>query len=269
MPSRVETRQSSSSSLVQDTAATSTKAANVLLYEISLIISFSSKIKGYIRYCKENYSDVSSRSIRWLIGIPVLLIPMLALSIFAFGCQTNEVFFLSISEFCLLPAILYLIWYVHNQAPSIEPPYDTTETVVPGQEIETMECDDDNIKVQQYSDMFDGFSRILEEKCNNDKIFLDSGLTRTDLAKILNTNTTYVSRYFASIDTNFNGYINDLRLEYACRLIRKTEHPDTLQMKSVSIASGFSNYHTVAHLFTEKLGVSPTKWCKGHCEPPT
>lgn len=224
-------------------------------YAIFLIIAFSSQIKGYIRYCKENYADISSRSIRWLIGIPVLLIPVLAFSLYAYSCQESKVTLISISEFSFLPALLYLLWYAHKQVPSME---------IPEQVHEVEECDGNDAKALKSSDMFEVFSRLMEDKCKNEKIFLNPNLTRTELAKILDTNTTYVSRYFSSLGTNFNEYINDLRIEYACRLIREAEHPDTLQMKSIAIASGFCNYRTFARLFTEKHGVSPTVWCKEH-----
>lgn len=227
-------------------------------YVIFLIISFSSRINGYIRYCRDNYSDISSRSIKWLIGLPVLLVPVLAFNLFVYGGQVINGSVVLISELSLIPAILYVVWYAHRQVPSVEIPSETADPAAPVQEIEAVESDGGDAEVQQSFEMFDGFLRVLEDKCNNERIFLNPDLTQTELARILNTNTTYVSRFFSSIGTNFNEYINGKRIEYACNLIRKADHPDELQMKSISLASGFSIYRTFARLFTEKLGVSPT-----------
>lgn len=224
-----------------------------IAYVLFFILSFTLKLKGYIRYCKDNYSDISSRSLKWLTGIPVLLIPVLALNLYVYSCQASNGILLLISELSLLPATIYIVRYAHKQVPTIE---DSTETE-PAKS-------DANVTVQPDADMFDNFSRQLKEKCDKEKIFLNPDLTRTELAKILNTNTTYISRYFSSIGTNFNEYVNGLRIEYALRLIQEADQPESLQMSSLSLASGFSNYRTFARLFREKFGVSPTAWCKKH-----
>lgn len=90
--------------------------------------------------------------------------------------------------------------------------------------------------------------------------FTQSGFTIEDLARTLNTNRTYLSTYInQTFHMTFRDWITSLRLEYARQML--IEHPE-LNISQISEASGFLSLSYFSKIFTEKEGISPTRWRK-------
>ena len=218
------------------------------IYVLLMIVSFISGIKGYGKYCNDNYSDTTGLSLRWMTGIPVLLIPVLVFDRYVYSVQPDNLMLAIVSEIIVLPPIVYLAWFAHRQTPAIEcsAVFNDPATADSGGR-------------QLSSEMIEKISILLESRCIKQQAFLDPQLTRSKLAAALGTNSTYLLRYFAQKGTNFNEYINGLRLEYACRMI-KDSNEEHIALNKIVMSSGFANYRTFSRLFVSRFGISPAEW---------
>ena len=88
------------------------------------------------------------------------------------------------------------------------------------------------------------------------QLFLNPLFSRVEFIKLGLINKNKVAQMLQKYaGTNLRGYINDLRLDYAVRLMK--EHPE-VPIKAISINSGFKNSRTFYQLFFLKYGVTPS-----------
>lgn len=223
------------------------------IYILSIVVSFISGIKGYEKYCKDNYSDTTGLSLKWLTGIPFILIPVIVFDRYVYSVQPGNLILAIVSEISMLPPLVYLAWFGHRQTPA-----DECSAVLDIHE----SAGSDSGRQQLPSEIFKKLSLLLDAECIQSEAFLDPQLTRSKLAVVLGTNSTYLSRYFAQNGTNFYEYINGLRLDYACRMIKDSDE-ECIALNKIAMDSGFANYRTFSRLFVDRFGVSPTVWRNG------
>jgi AraC-like DNA-binding protein len=106
-----------------------------------------------------------------------------------------------------------------------------------------------------------GYDKIMEsfqQVMISEQGFLNPSMTIDEIAKKLNTNRTYVSKlvniYYG---VPFRDYLNNLRLDYAKRLLM--DEPDAV-IDYVAAKSGFQSSTQFIRKFRETEGVTPTVW---------
>ncbi|AZA98493.1 helix-turn-helix domain-containing protein [Chryseobacterium joostei] len=98
------------------------------------------------------------------------------------------------------------------------------------------------------------------EKCNG---FLEKGLTAGKLAANFETNTSYLSQYINEFkQSNFNTYINKLRIEYATEKICNDKNWVKYSVEDLAEACGFSNRQSFSNIFYEQNGIRPQDFLK-------
>lgn len=81
----------------------------------------------------------------------------------------------------------------------------------------------------------------------------------SEAAKQIGMNYSYVSRDFARlVGMSFNDYVNLMRLNMACHLLKNTEYSVT----ECALESGFGSTHTFNRNFREQYGITPYKYRK-------
>ena len=81
----------------------------------------------------------------------------------------------------------------------------------------------------------------------------------SEAAKQIGMNYSYVSRDFMRlVGMSFNDYVNLMRLNMACHLLKNTEYSIT----ECALESGFGSTHTFNRNFREHYGVTPYKYRK-------
>ena len=102
---------------------------------------------------------------------------------------------------------------------------------------------------------------LLHDRCEGNKLYLQTDLTSVQLAQALGTNRTYLSLYFSRQGTTYNAYINDLRIDCFVRLVREAnaaQRPFTAQ--ELAAQSGYRSYRTFSVAFRQRKGQSVTAW---------
>lgn len=104
--------------------------------------------------------------------------------------------------------------------------------------------------------------RALMNEMEENKVYLEMGLTRESLAKLLGTNRTYLSKIiYAHTGMGYTQFINNWRIDEAVRILSdptRSEYP----LKAICQDIGFSSMTTFYKIFKERTGMTPSVFRK-------
>lgn len=102
----------------------------------------------------------------------------------------------------------------------------------------------------------------LEEMMVVDRIYFDKDLSLVDLARKLDTNSSYLSSFInKNYKCNFTTYINLFRLREACVLLL-SEEAEKLSIEQIADRVGFSSRTAFYVSFKKELKCSPARFRK-------
>ncbi len=102
------------------------------------------------------------------------------------------------------------------------------------------------------------FTRLMEEE----KPYLDAGITLEDICRKISTNRTYLSQLInENYHQNFNSFINELRIREA-RLLLTEPKFDHISIEGIGAMAGFSSKVTFHSNFKQQIGVTPSYFRK-------
>lgn len=103
----------------------------------------------------------------------------------------------------------------------------------------------------------------LDRKINEQRLFLNPGLSREDLLRLINISKNQIAQVIqAGAGTNLAGYLNGLRMEYAaCLLIRYPEYT----VNAIAQEAGIPNLSSFYRLFKNRYGMTPSEFRKAQC----
>lgn len=108
----------------------------------------------------------------------------------------------------------------------------------------------------KYEKILSEFEYLMNEK----KIFRQKNLHREDVAIILHTNRTYITRLLhEEYQCSFSDYINRRRIEYALELIRRTQE---LSQEQLAEKCGFTHGSSFSRTFKQYMGMTFREWQK-------
>lgn len=165
-------------------------------------------------------------------------------------------FFLSLTvvAFCLCYDGYRMQYSVEHFAHDLEQSSDqTTENTAGSRDDGTTDKLHEGGRFQTLAELF---CKLIDE----DKIFLQKTLRADEVAHLMHTNRTYVSRMVRDeFHTNFSDYINGKRIEFAKELMRI--HPE-MRLSDLAEASGFINAQSFCRMFRQIEGTTPKGWQK-------
>ena len=105
-----------------------------------------------------------------------------------------------------------------------------------------------------YDKIMDSFKQYMVKE----RGYLNPALTIEEIARVLNTNRTYVSKLVnLCYGIPFRDYLNKLRLDYSKQLM--TDEPDA-SLDYIASKSGFQSSTQFIRKFRETEGITPTVW---------
>ena len=106
-----------------------------------------------------------------------------------------------------------------------------------------------------YQDIYDRVMLYFQ----NDKPYLNEGLTITDVAREVYTNKVYLSRAINLMTgKNFCQFVNTWRIKYAIGLFYQN---NDIKISDMSVESGFHNSVSFSMAFHLYMGKNPSEWC--------
>lgn len=118
------------------------------------------------------------------------------------------------------------------------------------------ETDKESGEEEENKKIFHDLNHIVVQK----QLYLSPELSREDLAQIVHLNNARFARMIRECTgTNFNGYINELRINYAIELMKK--YPN-YTIRAIADESGFNSPPVLYSLFKKKTGMTPYEFKK-------
>ena len=195
------------------------------------------QVRQYGRWLRDNYADLEHKEVWQSLLVLAVIMFLFVYYVTGYGSITYE-YIIQVSGLLL---ISHLLWRVEtladlsiSQSPSSETISDAT---------------------------YEQIGALLKQQCEDTQLYLQHDLTLSHLAQALGTNRTYLSQYFSSLDTTYNAYINDLRIDCFVRLVREAnaaQRPFTAQ--ELAARSGYRSYRTFSVAFRQRTGQSVTEW---------
>ena len=101
----------------------------------------------------------------------------------------------------------------------------------------------------------------IHEKIKKEKLFLDHDINLTSLAKLVNSNSNYVSEAInLYTKSNFNTYINKYRINHSKELITSLHSQNKLDFDYISEMSGFNSKTHFYRVFKQITGLTPKQY---------
>lgn len=101
------------------------------------------------------------------------------------------------------------------------------------------------------------------KKLENENFFKDPGCNLYSLAEQLKTNPKYLSQVInQEKKSNFNSYINALRINYLLRKLLKDEEFRNSKLSYIAASVGYNNLNTFNSAFKKRQGILPSYFIK-------
>lgn len=218
----------------------------VLCYGIGLSLYGLMQVPRYDKLIKDKYSFTEHLSLSWLYYALVFFISIL----FMWLCACFKLDLWADSIFHMLSMALWAIICFNVYYQKDLPPDDISDYEMIDDTGNTEAGPEPDVNEPNAID----FEKKLQKSFIDTKVFLNPALKLTDVARMLGTNRTYLSNYLNNEkNTTFYDFVNGLRLQHACTLLRTT----TLTLDLVGEQSGFNSLSTFRRAFVKQLGLTP------------
>ena len=101
----------------------------------------------------------------------------------------------------------------------------------------------------------------LKKFLKENPVYVNPGINRKSLAEMIGTNENYLRTAIKEqLGYTFNEYMNELRLNYAKKLLATS--PNECTIEEIAIASGFNSRSTLYRKFRERYEITPDEYRK-------
>ena len=234
--------------------------AYYLLLIIGIIIYMVRATRQYGRWLRDNYADLEHKEV-WQ-SLLVLATILLGFSFYAFELQ--GLFYKYAAQVNAIILTCFLVWRVETLSDLSISAHDAHEETAA---IMQVEDNDHSLSIRNCSASALGMSKnigpLLMQHCEEAQLYLQNDLSLTELAKQIGTNRVYLSQHFAMQGTNYNAYINGLRIQHFINLYHEVSgtHQFTT-VQQLAYQSGFNSYGTFNTAFKQRMGMTATEWIR-------
>lgn len=203
------------------------------------------------RFIRDNYSYTEYIDVTWAINCVMLMFLCMTLYVIAFANET----WLSGAVFQLICVGAWLYLYIlsrRHQVVEVTSPVFAFPWVKKEGAVETEHSS---------NDQYVSIAARLEECMNHEKLFLNPKLSLQDVATAIGTNRTYLSDYLNNVlQQTFYEYVNNRRIEEACRIIDSISGDERRTLSEVAEISGFNSISTFNRSFVRVMGMTPSQY---------
>ena len=209
-----------------------------LLMAVGFTIYMVRAVRQYGHWLRDNYADLEHKEVWQSFLVLAVIMLMFGYYVVGYGGKTYEY----IVQMCGLVLIGYLLWRVETLSDLETHPQQTHP------------LPDESLPYEK-------IASLLQQHCVDTQLYLQHNLNISQLAQALGTNRTYLRLYFVHQDTNYNAYINDLRIRHFVRLYSEAVADQRFfTVQELATQSGYRSYNTFALAFKQRMGKSVTEW---------
>ena len=210
------------------------------------------KIRQYNESVEASYADTDDKRLHLMTTILLLFV---VTSFMSFGANLLGRYRFADSLWLLIvPSLVFSVLQFMLGYAGYHQKFTVSDLLCDMQITEdTQDTDAEEESIQQ--DKMADLQQKLTDTVSRNKLYLQPELKITDVANLLHTNRTYVSRVLKEqIGTTFADFINHQRIDYACQLM---EQQPQLPAAEVASQSGFSSQSSFYRNFKLYKGCSP------------
>ncbi len=225
---------------ILDIRTTAFLAPPLLLVSFIFCFVLARAVRQYHRWLLDNYADLEHKEVRTIIVGMVAFV----LTSASYSLANDYILFAILIEVANVLLIALLLWRVETLQTLEQPAEEAADA-------EDTDADPIYAKMQS----------LLQLHCIDNQFYLHHDASLSQLAIILNTNTSYLSQHFKQQGLTYNTYINSLRIRHFIALYQKaarTQH--TVIASDLAIKCGFKNYNTFSTAFKHFTGQTVTEW---------
>ena len=219
--------------------------AYLLLLSVCIFIYMVRATRQYGRWLRDNYADLEHKEV-WQSFL-VLAFILLLIVFYAFvGEGPLSQYAMQMIGILLIGYLLWRVETLNSLTPESEPESEP-QPLTPSPKVD--------------GETLSNTGQLLQEHCIDTQLYLRHDLTLLQLTKAIGTNRFYLNQYFSSLGTNYNGFINDLRINHFMSLYREAVAAHcSSTAQQLALESGYSSYSTFRNAFKRKMGVSVSAW---------
>ena len=208
-------------------------------YAWTVVIIGYVKMKRYLKYVHDNFSNIDDIDVSWLK-------PVFGFVIVSQLAWLFTTLYASITTDIIYYLLVILLWlmvlkYSWNFRPIV------------------IESNNESERSANNKNELPFAEGVLERLMEEQQLYLKKDLTLSDLAEALGTNRTYVSKYLSQVlNQTFYDYVNQLRIERVSIPMMR-EHPE-YKLDFVACESGFASISTFRRAFIKLTGQTPSQF---------
>lgn len=184
---------------------------------------------------------------------------------YLFGISCSRVFMFNYTLF-ILSAQLFLAWRYNQIRKENESFISNNKNIsvddsIKGKDVKKIEAITTNLDVH-LQDEDQTINSLINNQLINNQLFLNSNLTLDDVALATNVSKPRLTAYFRKTQaSNFNQYINRLRVEYSIILLQDiyNNNEANLTIEQLAFKSGFNSRVTFYRAFVNIYGFPPSE----------
>ena len=101
----------------------------------------------------------------------------------------------------------------------------------------------------------------ISQVMDNSDIIIDQDFSLNKLAKLVNSNSKYVSAIINdSFQKNFKTLLNESRIREVCRRLSDTENYGKLTIAAIASSVGYNSMNNFISVFKRIMGMTPSKY---------
>lgn len=218
--------------------------AYTLLIALIVIVCITVISIRYDRYLKNNFSNIENKTVQWVRIVAFIFVIWYVL--WGVILKQDNRWFDSAYYLFMISIWIYIYRYSLKHVTAFQ----------------TQELFDFDLANQAARPLANNINNKLEERLKvymeQESPWLNPSLTLSDMAAALNTNRTYLSKHFnQTLQTTFYDYLNDYRINHACKILVSEPH---LSLAQVAEKSGFNYPATFSKVFIKHTGCTPGEY---------
>lgn len=223
------------------------------LLGLGLIVYLVCEVRRYGRWLRDNFVDLEHKELWQSYLIMALILSLFGFYVFGLGVTGYE-YVVQVFDIIVVGFLLWRIETLSDLSIQQSQSFTAEEEAAVDELLEGGELTSAN---------YDAVGLLLQKRCIDTHLYLEHDLTLIQLAKLIGTNRSYLSQYFASQNTTYNAYINDLRIQHFMNLYRQAI-ADGRDFTALQLAtdSGYRSYSTFSLAFKRQTGMSVSLWMK-------